>query len=235
MGRGSARGLLSAGGAIAILLASLLCVAALGVIGLGVEGRLQPTSLTVPGTASARGQALADAHFGESSPFAVLLQGPAGAIERQGPGLVRALRRDRAATAISPWDRGALAGLRPSPRRALILVDFHVPLDQAMRHTVPALERTLAARIHPPLLATQSGYASVSRGLQEASLSATERAELIAAPLLLLVLLLVFRSVVAAAIPLAFGALTVLAGRGVLVAAQLLHDGSTPSRWSSAR
>ena len=47
--------------------------------------------------------------------------------------------------------------------------------------------------------------------------SATERAELLAAPLLLIVLLLVFRSLVAAAIPLAFGALTVVAGRGVLV------------------
>ena len=67
------------------------------------------------------------------------------------------------------------------------------------------------------MVATQSGFASVSRALQEESLSSTERAELLAAPLLILVLLLVFRSLVAAAIPLAFGALTVLAGRGVLV------------------
>ncbi len=72
-----------------------------------------------------------------------------------------------------------------------------------MRDTVPALERTLEARVRPPVVATQSGFASVSRALQEESLSATERAELLAAPLLLLVLLLVFRSVVAAAIPLA--------------------------------
>ena len=85
-----------------------------------------------------------------------------------------------------------------------------------MRDTVPALERTLQARIRPPVVATQSSYASVSRALQEESLSATEQAELLAAPLLILVLLLVFRSVVAAAIPLVFGALTVLAGRGVL-------------------
>jgi RND superfamily putative drug exporter len=85
-----------------------------------------------------------------------------------------------------------------------------------MRDVVPSLERTLAARVREPVVATQSGFASVSRALQEESLSSTERAELLAAPLLILVLLLVFRSVVAAAIPLAFGALTVLAGRGVL-------------------
>ncbi|MGA8747038.1 MAG: MMPL family transporter [Solirubrobacterales bacterium] len=182
-----------------------------------MEGELQPTSLTIPGTASARGQALAERHFGNSSPFAILLKGPAPSIERQGPRLVAALRREPDATVLSPWDRGRLAALRPGLRRALILVDFHVPLAEAMRHTVPALEKTLADHVHPPLRAIQSGYASVSRALQEESLGATERAELIAAPLLIIVLLLVFRSVIAAAIPLVMGALTVLAGRGVLV------------------
>ena len=85
-----------------------------------------------------------------------------------------------------------------------------------MRTAVPGLEATLEERVDPPVAATQSSFASVSRALQEESLSSTERAELLAAPLLVFVLLLVFRSAVAAAIPLAFGALTVAAGRGVL-------------------
>jgi len=85
-----------------------------------------------------------------------------------------------------------------------------------MRDVVPALERTVEARVRQPVVATQSGFASVSRALQEESLNSTERAELLAAPLLILILLLVFRSVAAAAVPLAFGALTVFAGRGVL-------------------
>jgi RND superfamily putative drug exporter len=170
----------------------------------------------VPGTAAGEGENLATSHFGDSSPFVVLLQGPAAAVDRQGTGLVAALRGEPSATVISPWDRGSVAGLRPDPHKALVLVDYHVPLAEAMRDTAPALERTLEARVHAPVTATQSGFASVSAALQEESLSATERAELLAAPLLILVLLLVFRSVVAAAIPLAFGALTVLAGRGVL-------------------
>ena len=204
-------------GLVAALLAVVLACGALGIVGLGVEHRLQPTSLIVAGTDSARGQALAEAHFGDSSPFAVLLRGPAAAIERQGPGLVRALRRDPTVTVVSPWDRGGVAYLRRGPRRAIVLLDYHLPLGEAMRDTVPALERTLRAHVRPPLEAVQSGYASVSRALQSESLAATERAELIAAPLLLIVLLLVFRSVLAAAIPLALGALTVFAGRGVLV------------------
>jgi RND superfamily putative drug exporter len=194
----------------------LLGCAVLGLLGLNVEGKLDPLSLRVPGTSAAEGEDLAASHFGDSTPFAVLLQGPAGALERQGPELVAALRRDPAATVISPWDRGVVEGLRPGRRKALVLVDFHVPLDTAVRETLPALERTLRTHVHAPVTATQSGYAAVSRALQDESLNATERAELLAAPLLILILLLVFRSVVAAAIPLAFGALTVVAGRGVL-------------------
>ncbi|HEY5052954.1 MAG TPA: MMPL family transporter, partial [Solirubrobacterales bacterium] len=200
----------------AACIAVLLGCLALGVLGLGVEGRLDPLSLEVPGTSASRGEALAKAHFGDSTPFAILLRGPAAAIDRQGPRLVRALRRETGATVISTWDRGAVAALRPTARRTVILVDFHVPLDQAIRETAPALERTLERRVRPPLRATQSGFADVSRAIQQESMRATERAELLAAPLLILVLLLVFRSAVAAAIPLAFGALTVFAGRGVL-------------------
>jgi RND superfamily putative drug exporter len=203
--------------ALAALIAVLLGCAVLGLVGLGVEDELDPLSLTIDGTGSARGEELAKAHFGDASQFAIVLDGPAPAIERQGPPLVRALRRSPDATVISPWDRGTVAALRPGPRHALIIVDYHVPLATAMRDTVPALERIIDERIRPPLRATQSGFASVSRALQEETVHATERAELLAAPLLLLVLLLVFRSAVAAAIPLAFGALTVLAGRGVLV------------------
>jgi RND superfamily putative drug exporter len=201
-------------------------ITALGVIGLDVEGHLRPTSLAVAGTSSARGEALARARFGHSSPFALLLRGPAGAIERQGPRLAAALRQDPTVTVISPWDPAPAARKLPAPppdvppaarSRALLLLDFHVPLAEAMRHTVPALQRTIAARVHPPVQAVQSGYAGISRALQSESLSASERAELLAAPLLIVVLLLVFRSVLAAAIPLVFGAMTVLAGRGVLV------------------
>jgi putative drug exporter of the RND superfamily len=202
-------------GALIGLAAVLLSCLALGVLGLGVEERLSPLSLEVPGTAAADGRSLEQSHFGESSPFVVLLRGPARALDRQGPRLVVALRR-HPATVISPWDGGSLVALRPGSHKALVLVDFHVPLAEAMRDTVPALQRTLEAHVRPPITATQSGFASVSRALQEESLDSTERAELVAAPLLLAILLLVFRSVVAAAIPLAFGALTVLAGRGVL-------------------
>ena len=202
--------------ALAGFAAVVLACLVLGGIGLGVEEDLSPLSLDVPGTAASNGETLAQSHFGDSSPFAILLRGPRVALDRQGPALVAKLGQEPDATVLSPWDEGSLRTLRPGPRRALVLVDFHVPLTTAMRDTVPDLEATVEGSVRPPVLATQSGYATVARALQEESLDATERAELLAAPLLILVLLFVFRSIVAAAIPLAFGALTVVAGRGVL-------------------
>src|ERR1700761_1378655 len=118
-------------GATVVLVLTVAVVAVLGVIGLGVEGHLRPTSLAIDGTSSARGEELARSHFGDSSSFAVLLQGPAGAIERQGPALVKVLQREPHVTVISPWDHAPstrelpapAAGAPPTaPSKALILL-----------------------------------------------------------------------------------------------------------------
>ncbi len=202
-----------------MLVIAIVAIAALGVLGRDVEGKLRPTSLSVPGTESGRARALLHRYFGDTAPFAILLQGPPGALDRQGPALIRSLRSDPAVSTISPWDKGSVARLRPGPRKALILVDFHVDAETAVRDTVPYLDRTLEERIRPPVSAAESGYASLSRAIQDESVHSTEVAELIAIPFLLLVLLLVFRSPVAAGIPLAFGAVTVISSRGVLAIA----------------
>ena len=101
-------------------------------------------------------------------------------------------------TTLSPWDRGAVARLRPSPRRALILADFHVGIDEAVNETVPQLKRTLEEKIHPPVRATQTGFATHLAGDPGRVDRRRERGELIALPFLLIVLLLVFRSPIAA-------------------------------------
>jgi RND superfamily putative drug exporter len=188
----------------------------LGVIGTDVESKLNPTTLEIPNTDASRANAILDEHFGDSAPFAILLRGPAAELDEQGPELIRALRRDPRVTTLSPWDRGSVDRLRPTPRKALILADFHVTVKEAVNETVPHVERTLEEEIHAPVRATQSSFATLSRAIQVESIHASERSELIALPFLLIVLLLVFRSPIAAVIPLAFGFLTVVASRGIL-------------------
>jgi RND superfamily putative drug exporter len=199
-----------------VLAVAAALVVALGLLGIGVEGKLSPSTLDIPGTASSRANAMLREHFGPSAPFVILLRGPAAAIDRQGPPLVRALRRDPRVTTLSPWDRGSVGALRPAARRAFVIADFHVGIARAVRHTVPELNRILERQVKPPLRAYQTGFATISRAIQDESIAATRRGELIALPILLLVLLLVFRSPLAAAIPLGFGAVTVIASRGLL-------------------
>ncbi len=201
------------------LVVAALVIVFLGILGLNVEGRLSPTSLDVGGTQSSRANSMLQRYFGDSAPFPILLRGPAAALDRQGPALVRALRRDPKVTTLSPWDQGGVANLRPSPNKALILADFHVGLKKAVEDTVPHLNRTLEEQITPPVRATQTGFASISRAIQDESIHSAEKDELIALPFLLLVLLLVFRSPVAAMIPLIFGVITVISTRGLLTIA----------------
>jgi putative drug exporter of the RND superfamily len=203
----------------AMLAVALATIAVLAVLGHGVADSLRPTSLSVPGTDSGRASELVHRYFGDTAPFAILLQGPADELDRQGPALIRKLRTDPAVTTVSPWDKGSVDNLRPSPRKALILVDFHVDAEEAVENTVPYLDRTLDEEITPPVSAAESGFASLSRATIDESVHSTEVAELVAIPFLLLVLLLVFRSPVAAAIPLVFGVVAVTASRGVLAVA----------------
>jgi RND superfamily putative drug exporter len=203
----------------ALLAVALAAIVVLAVLGQGVSDKLRPTSLSVPGTDSGRASELVDRYFGDTAPFAIVLQGPPAELDRQGPALIRELRTDPAVTTVSSWDRGSVDNLRPSPRKALILVDFHVSEEEAVENTVPYLDSTLDEQITPPVSAAESGFASLSRATIDESVHSTEVAELVAIPFLLLVLLLVFRSPIAAAIPLAFGAVTVTASRGVLAIA----------------
>jgi len=184
--------------------------------GAGLNERLSPSTIEIPNTSASRANGELREHFGDTALFPILLRGPAAAVDRQGPELIRALRRDPRVTTLSPWDEDAVRQLRPGPRRALILADFHTGIDEAVDKTVPDLERALAENVHAPVRATQTGFATLSKAIQEESIDAVERAELIALPVLLIVLLLVFRSPLAALVPLAFGAISVLTSRGLL-------------------
>jgi RND superfamily putative drug exporter len=199
-----------------VLAVAAVILIVLGAIGLGVEDRLDPSTLDVPGTKSLEGNEILREHFGPSAPFAILLQGPPAAVDRQGPEMIRALRRDPKVTTLSPWDTGSVQRLRPKPSQALVLVDFHTDTRTAVNDVVPHLNNVLDETIHSPVRATQTGYASLSRAIQDESISSTRKGELIAFPFLLIILLLVFRSPIAALIPLGFGAVTVIASRGIL-------------------
>jgi RND superfamily putative drug exporter len=91
-----------------------------------------------------------------------------------------------------------------------------VPPGETQSTIVAPLERFVEERVEPPVDAHLSGESPLGKDLNEATTEGAHKAELIAAPVLIIVLLLVFRTPVAAAIPLIMGQGTVLASFGLI-------------------
>ncbi len=201
-------------------------VALLASLGALTGGHLSPTHLTVPGLGADRAGQISEQHFGRSSTeVVVLLEGPGPVLSRDGPRITRALRALPETAVRSPWDPEAPKTTRPGPGSAVLVVSFpaadrsHLKAGaRRVRHAVSA------AGTGSGLVARYSGAGIIGAALEESALESVSHAELIALPVLVLVLLLVFRSLVAAAIPLATGAASVIAANGLVGLISLVAD-----------
>ncbi|HET8672547.1 MAG TPA: MMPL family transporter [Thermoleophilaceae bacterium] len=181
------------------------------------QRRITQSTLDIPGTPSSTAMHLYRQQFGDGVSVPILLQGPPSQVDRQGPALVRALRLTPKVRVLSPWDRATGAStLRPAPRSALVLGVLDRSQSDAIKNGVPGIQRVVAKQISPPVSSHVTGMAVIGHAIKNASFSAGEHAERIALPILALVLLLVFRSPIAAAVPAVLGFATVAAGTGAL-------------------
>ena len=121
---------------------------------------------------------------------------------------------------MSPWDsaQGDPGTLRPRRGAALIVASFQRPRAVAMSEVVPAAHRivdrrTCGRRSRP----TWAGSRRSPPPSRRTPSTPPTSAELLVAPILILVLLLVFRTPVAATIPLLIGAAPCSPGRGLLL------------------
>jgi putative drug exporter of the RND superfamily len=202
------RASLLAWGAVAIVLA---------LIGLGVSKSLSPTIVVVPGTESSRAQHLSNAQFGPTQLVPILLQGPAGELNKQGPKLVTDLVKRPHTRALSAWDAGpASRELRPSSTAAMIVVSVDKPERDVVNYDQPQIEALVARDIARPVRASVTGQPSINRALKDQSISTTRRSELIAIGILFVLLLAGLRAPLAAAAVTIVAAATVLASFGLM-------------------
>jgi RND superfamily putative drug exporter len=200
----------------------IVAVAALAMEGRDIEGKLTIHPPFIAGTQSKRAHEISQNEFGGDNAMVVLLRGPRRALERQGRDLASRLDAMPHTLAISPWAAGArIDGLRPSPRAAAIVVRVENGKGQAVLDLLPPVRELVDRRVSGPVRASMAGFPVVVESLRNAGKDATEIGELIAVPVLLIVLLLVFRSVLAALLPVIVGGAVVAATRGVL--SLLLH------------
>jgi RND superfamily putative drug exporter len=179
---------------------------------------LHETQLEIPGTASERASTLSERQFGGSIAMAILLEAPEGRadlVRREGTKLVRRLERIPDVDVLSPFAIGGDQRLREPPNQALLTLHVRKPNEEISKETLPEVERVLEG-VPPPLQVEVSGRAPLVKALNEASLDSLDKGERIAFPILVVLLLLVFRSPVAALIPLACGLLVTRIGMALM-------------------
>jgi putative drug exporter of the RND superfamily len=193
-------------------------VAGLGLAGLRVEDQLRLTDPVVPGSGSAQAREVVAEEFGDQSALVVQLDGSPPRLRESGPRIARALARVPHVAVVSPWLGGASPELRPSSSTAIVPLGVRRPFESVAEDTVPALRAALERAAPAGIEYHLTGYADIAGGIEQQTFAALRTTELIAAPLLFLILLLVFRGPVAAAVPLCLGLSSLVAGRGILAA-----------------
>jgi RND superfamily putative drug exporter len=104
----------------------------------------------------------------------------------------------------------------PSPGVAGIVVNVADPTDEAIKEVLSSVRERVDGTVRAPVHASIAGAPAIGDAFLSASGKAAEVGERIAVPLLLIVLLFVFRSLIAAALPVVIGGAVVLATRGIL-------------------
>lgn len=190
-------------------------VGVLALVGLGVESKLHRSDLVVPGTATEETLRSLEPEFGQSFDEIVVLKGPRAAVDAQGPTLTGRLDRIPGVSLLAPW-LGSNDSLRPRRDTALIVIRSKGDFDFVSKQIAPRIREVSKQTVSPPVEASVSGYPDIAAGLHGGTVEAIQQAEIIAVPLLMIILLLVFKSPVAAALPLLVGLTTIGAARGGL-------------------
>jgi RND superfamily putative drug exporter len=179
--------------------------------------QIHETDLRIPGSASARAAQLTEQQFGSTIALAVLLIGRQQTVDAVGPQIVAQLDRVDGVEVLSPYDRNGSRILTEQRGQALLTLQVSKPLREIFAETTPAVERVLAPyRGRDGLRIELTGQAPLMRAINDEALNALDKGELIALPLLVIMLLAIFRSPLAALVPAISGLLVTRVGTALM-------------------
>ena len=197
----------------AVLVIAATLVAVMGVVGAGAFGKLVGGGFDDPDAQSTAAHQVINDRFGGQTNLILLVSGGDGQVtdpevEQGGRQLVAALRKEtELSNVISFWDTDSDALKARDGRSAMVLA--HVKGDEATRdaNAKDVIDAYVGER--DGLTVRAGGGTAVSAELSDQVLKDLLLAEIIAVPLTLLLLLIVFGGVVAALLPLAIGTVAV--------------------------
>jgi trehalose monomycolate/heme transporter len=191
---------------IAVVIVSLLAVGGAAAYGFGVFGTLKSAGFTVPTSQSARAQDFVDAHLGAStSDLVILLHSDTlsvtdPAFQQAATGMLNTLaHRQEVAGVTSYYGTHSANFLSTDGHSTFALVHLATTGNQTKDQAYDAVAPLMTA---PPLQVTLGGALLVNRQLSQQIGKDIERAEIITMPIVLLLLVVVFGSVLAALLPL---------------------------------
>lgn len=198
-----------------VLAVAALCVLLSTVVGALTSDRLTAGGMYPESAESVRAERILGERFGAGSPDVLLLVKPrdtrqpvdAPAVAAAGKSLTGAARRAAPVHYVSSFWDGDPAMRARDGRSAVIAVKYRG--DE--KEVGEAVERLLPSVLgeQGPVTVSAAGSSAVLDALQEQSHRDLLRAELLTAPLVLLLLILVFRSLLAALLPVLVGVLSV--------------------------
>lgn len=195
-----------------VVAAALAFLAFAGVWGTGVFGSLTSGGFEDPDSESARSAAVVAADLGrDEADVVVLYRSPDRTVED--PAFRRAVTATLAALPAADvarsvdWFSTRAPGLVSADRHATYAVLTLTGDEQQRTDALDRIEGRLAA---PGLRTSVGGATTVGRDINERVSADIARAETLSMPILLVLLVIVFGSVVAAGLPLAIGAIAIL-------------------------
>jgi putative drug exporter of the RND superfamily len=192
-----------------IVAVALVCAVGAAALGASVFSRAKPFGFSDPGSESSRGyQLIEDANGEQATPAVLLLIDPGAPVTSPGGRAVV----NRAAGELARTD-GIARVVRPTPRSPLLSDDGRLALVEGFADSsVDNLSR-IGEKVESSFSGSSTvqvgGTAVASLQLNNATEDDLRKIELLAAPFLLLVSFLVFRSLVAAMLPLLVGGLSI--------------------------
>ena len=203
------------------LLLALLFTALAVVAGSGVANRLSSGGWEAPDSQSSYATSALAQHFPASQPNLILLVDARGAgvdsaaVTAEGQDLARRLAADPAVTGVaSYWSTHAPSLRAKNGGSAMITARLRGGDDAVateVKRVAPAFRGT-----HGPVDVTIGGSAAVQHDMQSTIQADLVRAEMIAFPITLVLLVMVFGSAVAALLPLGVGIVAILGAGAVL-------------------
>jgi RND superfamily putative drug exporter len=199
-----------------VLLGTAAFLVAAAVVGGGVASRLSSGGFDDPSSESSRAGDAIEREFGEQQPDLILLvTAKRGTIDdpevaAAGSALTAQLGSERGvARAISYWDLGSPPPLRSADGRQALVIAALRGDEDAVHDTAEDLSPRYSGS-HGPITVGVGGFAEVFRQVNKQVEEDLLRGELLAFPIVLLLTVLVFGSVVAAGLPLVVGILAIV-------------------------